>query len=46
MRKPETIEKLYLDFVGFFAGVMQQAMQRRHPTSRRRSLTPLALRST
>ncbi len=26
MRKPETIEKLYLDFDGFFASVMQQAM--------------------
>jgi len=25
MRKPETIEKLYLDFDGFFASVMQQA---------------------
>ena len=28
MRKPETIEKLYLDFDGFFASVMQQAMPR------------------
>jgi DNA polymerase IV len=26
VRKPETIEKLYLDFDGFFASVMQQAM--------------------
>src|SRR5271154_5394676 len=26
MRKAETIEKLYLDFDGFFASVMQQAM--------------------
>ncbi len=26
MRLPETIEKLYLDFDGFFASVMQQAM--------------------
>ena len=26
MHKPETIEKLYLDFDGFFAGMMQQAM--------------------
>ena len=26
MRQPETIEKLYLDFDGFFASVMQQAM--------------------
>ena len=26
MRKPVTIEKLYLDFDGFFASVMQQAM--------------------
>ena len=26
MRKPETIEQLYLDFDGFFASVMQQAM--------------------
>src|SRR5271155_4668010 len=26
MRKPESIEKLYLDFDGFFASVMQQAM--------------------
>ena len=26
MRKPETIEKLYLDFDGFFASIMQQAM--------------------
>jgi DNA polymerase-4 len=26
MRKPETIEKLYLDFDGFFASVMQQAV--------------------
>ena len=26
MRKAETIEKLYLDFDGFFAGVLQQAM--------------------
>lgn len=26
MRKPQTIERLYLDFDGFFAGVMQQAM--------------------
>lgn len=26
MRKPSTIEKLYLDFDGFFASVMQQAM--------------------
>src|SRR6185436_2723937 len=26
MRKPTTIEKLYLDFDGFFASVMQQAM--------------------
>ncbi|HEY8191789.1 MAG TPA: helix-hairpin-helix domain-containing protein [Alphaproteobacteria bacterium] len=26
MRKPATIEKLYLDFDGFFASVMQQAM--------------------
>lgn len=26
MRKPETIEKLYLDFDGFFASVMQQAI--------------------
>lgn len=26
MRKPETIEHLYLDFDGFFASVMQQAM--------------------
>ena len=26
MRKPETIERLYLDFDGFFASVMQQAM--------------------
>src|SRR3984957_7016505 len=26
MRKAETIEKLYLDFGGFFASVMQQAM--------------------
>lgn len=25
MRKPDTIEKLYLDFDGFFASVMQQA---------------------
>lgn len=28
MRKPETIETLYLDFDGFFASVMQQAMPR------------------
>ena len=28
MRKAETIEKLYLDFDGFFASVMQQAMPR------------------
>ena len=28
MRKPETIEKLYLDFDGFFASVMQQAIPR------------------
>lgn len=28
MRKPNTIEKLYLDFDGFFASVMQQAMPR------------------
>jgi DNA polymerase-4 len=28
VRKPETIEKLYLDFDGFFASVMQQAMPR------------------
>jgi len=28
MRKPDTIEKLYLDFDGFFASVMQQAMPR------------------
>jgi DNA polymerase-4 len=28
MRKPETIEKLYLDFDGFFASVMQQAFPR------------------
>ena len=28
MRKPATIEKLYLDFDGFFASVMQQAMPR------------------
>ena len=26
MRKPETIERLYLDFDGFFASVMQQAV--------------------
>jgi DNA polymerase-4 len=26
MRQPQTIEKLYLDFDGFFASVMQQAM--------------------
>lgn len=26
MRKPETLESLYLDFDGFFASVMQQAM--------------------
>jgi DNA polymerase IV len=26
MRKPDSIEKLYLDFDGFFASVMQQAM--------------------
>ena len=26
MRKPDTIERLYLDFDSFFAGVMQQAM--------------------
>jgi len=26
VRKPETIERLYLDFDGFFASVMQQAM--------------------
>ena len=26
MRKPDTIERLYLDFDGFFAGVMQQVM--------------------
>lgn len=26
MRRPETIERLYLDFDGFFASVMQQAM--------------------
>jgi DNA polymerase-4 len=26
MREPDTIEKLYLDFDGFFASVMQQAM--------------------
>ncbi len=26
MRKPDTIERLYLDFDGFFASVMQQAM--------------------
>ena len=26
MRQPDTIEQLYLDFDGFFAGVMQQAM--------------------
>jgi DNA polymerase-4 len=26
MRKPDTIEKLYLDFDGFIASVMQQAM--------------------
>lgn len=26
MRKPQTIEKLYLDFDGFFASVMQQAI--------------------
>ena len=26
MRRPETIEKLYLDFDGFFASVMQQAI--------------------
>ena len=25
MRKPEIVEKLYLDFDGFFASVMQQA---------------------
>ena len=28
MRKPETVEKLYLDFDGFFASVMQQAIPR------------------
>lgn len=28
MRKPETIERLYLDFDGFFAGVEQQADKR------------------
>ena len=28
MRKPETVEKLYLDFDGFFASVMQQVMPR------------------
>jgi DNA polymerase-4 len=28
VRRPETIEKLYLDFDGFFASVMQQAMPR------------------
>ena len=28
MRKPETVEKLYLDFDGFFASVMQQAFPR------------------
>jgi DNA polymerase-4 len=28
MRKPDTIEKLYLDFDGFFASVMQQVMPR------------------
>src|ERR1700758_2516154 len=28
MRKPTTIEKLYLDFDGFFASVMQRAMPR------------------
>ena len=26
VRKPETVEKLYLDFDGFFASVMQQAI--------------------
>lgn len=26
MRQPSTIEKLYLDFDGFFASVMQQAI--------------------
>ena len=26
MRKPDTLETLYLDFDGFFASVMQQAM--------------------
>ncbi|WDI30552.1 type VI secretion protein ImpB [Hyphococcus flavus] len=33
MRKPETIERLYLDFDGFFASVMQQAFPalRGHP---------------
>jgi len=28
MRKAETIERMYLDFDGFFASVMQQAMPR------------------
>lgn len=28
MRQPATIETLYLDFDGFFASVMQQAMPR------------------
>jgi hypothetical protein len=28
MRKPETVEKLYLDFDGFFASVMHQTMPR------------------
>jgi len=40
MRKPDTVEKFYLNFDGFFASVMQQAM----PPAKKANCEKLRLR--